>query len=706
MRKYFTYLTLIIIVLSSVNEALAQMEVTYYKDGKAVEGNPYLPKKKKKDTLLCNVWWANSVEKFSSQYSEIEHAAIQILGEPNAMPTGGDSKTAWCVAEKEGIEIDAEAFIIVSFEEAHDKIQQIVVGENYNPGSIKEIYAIDENGKEELVYKNTPSNVKEKFRMLNIFFKTPLTYAVKKIKIVTSPIAVSGRNELDAIGIADGLDTVKAKIHLREGLRYNETPKSLGPGINTTYDEIAPLIAPDGKTVFFDRKHHPDNAGGVEDEDDIWYSELGEDSVWQKAKNIGAPLNNPFFNFVQAVTPDGNSLLLANIYKNRGQKKGVSLSYRTRTGWSQPEAQKIKKFKNKSPFVNYFLSNDSRFLLMAIENKNGYGQLDIYVSFRKADNEWEEPINLGPVINTSVQDYSPFLASDGVTLYFSSEGHAGYGNADIFMSTRLDDSWQKWSKPYNLGPVINSAKMDSKYNMPASGDYAYFSSKNNAVGLNDIFKIKLPEPIPPKPILTIAGVVKNKKTKAPIGTMVKVFDEKTGMLMATAKTDAKDGKYEFILPDDKTYRFKAAKASFFEGSDSLQVAKIEKDLVIDDRQILLAPIEVGVRIKLENVFFTTAKYDLRPESYPELDKAVKFLNDNPRLKVEIAGHTDSRGSAWRNKKLSHNRTKSVRKYLISKGIAPERLIAKGYGESDPVATNKTKEGRQLNRRVEFRILAN
>jgi len=706
MRHYFTRSILAIILLFPFTGAMAQMEVTYYIDGQAVENNPYLPKKEKIDTLLCNVWWADKVEKVSSQFDKVNYAAIQVLGEPNTLPTGGDYKTAWCVEEKDGIESPDDAFITVSYAEAHAKIQQIVIGENYNPGSIKEVYAISAKGDEELVYKATPTATKEKYRMLNIFLREPISFDVKKIKVVTSPSAVVGKNEIDAIGIADGLDTVKAKIHLRRGLKYYEKPESLGAGVNTTYDEIAPMIAPDGKTIYFDRKHHPDNAGGVTDEDDIWYSELGKDSIWKTAKNIGEPLNNPYFNFVQAVTPDGNALLLANVYVKRGQKKGVSLSHRTMTGWSFPEEQKITKFSNISPFVNFYLSNDNQFLLMAVERKKeGYGQLDIYVSFRKGDNQWEKPINLGPTVNTSVQDYSPFLAADGVTLYFSSEGHAGYGEADLFVTTRLDDSWQKWSKPYNLGPVVNSPKMDSKYNMPAAGDYAYFSTKNNAVGLNDIFRIKLPEPIPPVPVFTVSGAVKNKKTMAPVETKVFVFDRETNELLAMAKVDS-TGEYEFTLPDDRKYKFKANKSGFFGGKDSVDAPKIEEDLAITDRQILLPPIEVNAVIKLENVFFTTAKYDLRPESYPELDKAYKFLTENSKLKVEIAGHTDSRGSAWRNKKLSHNRTKSVRQYLIQKGIAPERLIAKGYGEDKPIASNKTAEGRQLNRRVEFRILSN
>jgi len=162
---------------------------------------------------------------------------------------------------------------------------------------------------------------------------------------------------------------------------------------------------------------------------------------------------------------------------------GVSLTYRTRKGWAYPEKQDIDKFYNDSPYASYFLSNDGRFLLMSVQRKGGKGELDLYVSFRKADNEWAEPIHMGNVINTSTNDYSPFLAADGQTLYFSSEGHSGYGKADIFKTDRLDDTWTNWSEPQNLGPVVNSPGADSKYNIPASGEYAYYSTTNNLFSL-------------------------------------------------------------------------------------------------------------------------------------------------------------------------------------------------------------------------------
>ena len=415
----------------------------------------------KKDTVHYNLWWADELISFSSEYSKIEKSAKQILGEPNVMPTGGESKMAWAVREKRGEEIKGQGKIVVGLKNV-GTVNQILVAESYHPGSIKSITLYGEKEEREIVYSQTPKSIGKDFRMLNIILDKPVSFKIVRLEIITDPHAVEGRNEIDAIGLSDATDTVYWQINHLPKMKFTDPPENLGKNINTAYDEIAPIISPDGKYLYFDRRFYSQNIGGENDKDDIWFSEMQDDSTWSEAVNIGAPLNNEYPNYIQAVTSDGNSVLLANEYLSDGEMSpGVSMSHKTKKGWSFPSIQKIEDFYNQSQYANYFITTDGQYLLMAIEKKDSYGELDIYVSKRINDNKWDIPINLGTQINTLGNDYSPFLAADGHSLYFSSEGHAGYGKADIFVSQRLDDSWQNWTKPENLGPVINTPGMDS-----------------------------------------------------------------------------------------------------------------------------------------------------------------------------------------------------------------------------------------------------
>ena len=663
-----------------------------------------LLEKVSQDTVQANIWWADQLIEFSSEYSEVNKSAKQILGEPNVMPIGGDSKMAWAVKEKKGAEQKGDAKIIVGFNQARP-IQQIVIAESYNPGSIKYVIMHGENQEKEIAYARMPKASLETSQVLNIFLEELTAFKVTKIEIQTDPHAIQGRNEIDAVGISDSRDTVFVMINRLPKLVFQTKPESLGENINSKYDEIAPIISSNGELLYFDRRFHPENMGKNDDSDDIWISKRENENTWSKAENIGMPLNNNWPNYVQAVTPDGNSVLLANEYLRSGDlAPGVSISHKTKDGWAFPDAQRIKKFYNQSQHANYFLTNDGRFLLMAIQQKDSQGELDLYVSERIEDNEWSQPVNLGSDINTIAYDYSPFLAADGISLYFSSEGYAGYGKADIYVSKRLDDTWQKWSKPENLGPVINSPGMDSKYNIPANSEYAYFSSTHNAIGKNDIFRIKLPKEIKPDPVVLVSGFVLDKKDSSALDARIIVEKLPEGEEIAIARSNPSDGSFSFILQPNQQYGFRGIALDHFEDNRNLAIDKIDKYLEIKDQNLYLSPIEIGQVVRLNNIFFETAKSILKPESFPELDRVVEFLQNNSKIEIQVAGHTDNVGTEKYNLDLSEARAASVSQYLKDKGIVANRVVSKGFGESLPETTNETEEGKQINRRVEFKIL--
>ncbi len=494
-------------------------------------------------------------------------------------------------------------------------------------------------------------------------------------------------------------------INLIQNLEYSEAPVNLGDGVNTKVDELTPIISADGKTLFFTRRYAPENVGGPTDDQDIYVSKI-QNGKWQRAQNIGKPLNNHGPNAVCAVTPDGNQLLLMNTYSQDGSPRamGLSISQKTARGWSLPKEVKMRQFYNKSTFNEFFLSNDGKTILLAVQRDDTKGSRDIYVSHLERRGVWSAPINLGSVINTPGVELSPFLASDGVTLYFSSTGHPGYGKNDIFMSRRLDDSWTKWSKPLNLGKPINTEGNDAYYSVPASGDYAYFISEKNSKGLNDIFKVKLPGPIKPKPVLLVAGNVYNSKTKKPISTRIVVYDLSTGKEVGIAYSSPGDGSYEITLPPGREYAFYAEKKGFYAVRENLNLKQVKKYGEVK-KDLYLTPIEAGQAISLNNVFFVRSKAVLLPKSFPELNKLHEMMIENTGISIKLEGHTDNTGSPDLNLKLSQDRADKVKEYLVKKGIDQKRITTQGYGGEKPVASNAKEETRRLNRRVEFRIIS-
>jgi len=653
----------------------------------------------------CKAQWANKVIKFSSQFSKEEKSADEALGQPNVLPKGGESKKAWSVKTKNGKETDGISSIRVAFANPA-RIQQVVIAQSHNPGAITKVTIYSPEKQELKIYEGAPKQEGIKGKMMNIFLDKPTDFYVSEVEIQLDPVSVPGENQIDAIGIAECSDSVKAKINVIPNIVWDSEAINLGDKINSIYSEDAPMISPDGKTIYFVRRLHPENIGGYNDENDIWFSEANEETnAWEIAKNIGEPLNNKLNNFVQSITPDGNALLLANTYLPNGQmEEGVSFTYRTRTGWAFPEKQIIDGFINFNKYANYYLTNDGKSLIMAIQMSDSYGGLDLYVSFKKGENRWSKPQNLGPTINTRENDYSPFLAADGVTLFYSTSGLSGYGEADIFSTTRLDDTWAKWKDPQNLGEGINTPGVDSKYNIPASGDYAFYASTHKSKGKEDLFKIKLPQSVKPNPVVLITGIVRDDKTNKPVDARIIVEELPGGEEVAIARTDPKTGRFKIILPAGKKYGFRAVGLGFFDVNKNIDLTEVEEYTEIEEEAIRLSPIEVGQVVRLNNIFFETAKSTLKTESFPELNRTIDFLKNNPTMEIEIAGHTDSDGSEETNQKLSQNRAQAVADYLISHGIETNRLIVHGYGESRPIAFNNNPEGKAKNRRVEFKVL--
>ncbi|GAB3500633.1 OmpA family protein [Spirosoma knui] len=504
--------------------------------------------------------------------------------------------------------------------------------------------------------------------------------------------------------------------------------ENLGNQVNSEYNEINPMIAPDGRTLYFARISHPNNTHGAKGSQDIWFSELDAASgKWGPARRMGFPLNKDEYNCAYSITPDGNTMLIKGQYTNGNyETRGFSMSKRTANGWAPPQKLNIPGYVNmsKGQFDCGFLSADGKVLLMAFSEKKNSKEDDIYVSFRQKDGSWSKPMELGPEVNTKFTETTPFLAPDGATLYFSSDREGGLGSNDIYVSKRVDKTWKHWSKPVNLGPSVNTDGYDAYYTLAASSDYAYLTTFKNTLGKGDIVRVKLTDDRPtnqpgkvgggsdvaaapstrPDPVALVSGKVIDQTTGKPIEARIIYQTLPDGAEAGEATSDPVTGEYKIVLPYGQKYTMRAIAKDFIAEGDNVDLTQTKGFQEIKGKELKLVPIKEGVTVRLNNIFFDTGKSELRPESGPELDRLVTTLNEAPKMVIEVRGHTDNTGSNEINAKLSQDRADAVREYFISKGIEPDRVASKGFGETKPISTNDTDEGRQQNRRVEFVIV--
>ena len=390
--------------------------------------------------------------------------------------------------------------------------------------------------------------------------------------------------------------------------------------------------------------------------------------------------------------------------KDGTMEKGVSFSFLLRTGeWSFPKALKIVNFKNKSEYSEYTLAPNGKVLLMTTESKDTYGGKDIYVSFLNADDTWSEPKNIGPVANTGEAESTPFMAPDGVTMYFSSSGHIGYGNNDIFLTRRLDDTWLNWSAPENLGPIVNTPQWDGYFSVSAKGDYAYFSSTENSVGAEDIFRIKIPEKVKPLTLIQMTGQVINQKTKEPMAARIVIKSKINPSDSLSIDYDPYSGDYSFMWSAKKPFTIQIKKQGYFSKAENFDFT-LEKNFLLVNRNFFLQTVEKNKAYALANISFDQSKSELKPGFEAELEKVISILSENAQYNLLLEGHTDNQGDWNDNLKLSQERVENVKAYLVSKGVDAKRIQTKGWGGSKPLANNLLEDTRKNNRRVEFTLV--
>lgn len=483
---------------------------------------------------------------------------------------------------------------------------------------------------------------------------------------------------------------------------------NLGENINSDDDEYWPSITVDGKTIIFTRLVGSKALAGQRSslaQEDFYTSHL-ESNTWQLCEPLSS-INTVYNEGAQTISTDGKLLFFTACTRNDGKGSCDIYFSRNKGGvWSVPQ-NAGEPINSPSWESQPSISANGESLYFVSNRKGGKGGMDIWKCNLKGFSEWETPIwgypvNLGDSVNTSGNEMSPFIHSDGKTIYFASDYWPGMGGYDIFYSRQKNDS--VWTQPQNIGYPINSYKDEQGLIVDASGKNAYYSSDRPGSKGMDIYSFELYQKAKPSPVSYIKGKVIDAESGAPVCAKVELIDLENSKSVIKGESCWEKGEFLMCLPLGKEYAFNVSTEGYLFYSDNFQLK--EKKDIIDPYilEIKMKKIKIGGSVVLRNVFFNTGSYELLPESKVELQKLTDFLNLNKTLFIEIGGHTDNVGSDDMNQTLSESRAKEVYKYLVGHGIDEIRMKYRGYGLSQPVGSNDTTEGRALNRRTEFRII--
>lgn len=469
-------------------------------------------------------------------------------------------------------------------------------------------------------------------------------------------------------------------------------PVNLGQAINSKDREYFPALTADGNSLIFSR-----TVSGNED----FYISRKVNKQWNAAVPLSATINTPLNEGAQSISPDGMYLFFTGCNREDGLGScDLYVSHKNGNDWDQPF--------NLGPVVNSSswdsqpaVSPDGSTLYFVSNRPGGFGGYDIWKTTLNSAGEWSKPVNLGADINTAYDENTPFVHPDGKTLYFSSDGWPGLGNMDIFYSRAGNDG--KWGKPLNIGYPINTFNEETGLMVTPDGAQGMFSSVlKDGLGDMDIYSFNMPAAARPLPITYVKGIVRDAVTKSFLEANVRVVDVKTREVKFNDYTAVENGEFLAVMPLGSSYALNAVADGYLFYSDNfeLNTSASDKPYVLE---IYLQKLQPGVNVVLKNIFFDTNKFELLPASVTELTSLLELLQANKTISIEIQGHTDNAGNVTDNQKLSVERAQAVYKYLTDHQIDAERLSYKGFGSSKPIAPNTTAAGKQQNRRTSFSI---
>ncbi len=474
---------------------------------------------------------------------------------------------------------------------------------------------------------------------------------------------------------------------------YVFAPVNLGDSINSGYSEYYPSFTIDDTTFVFTRR-------GEGIHEDFMQSTLTKNG-YTKAKLIDGSINVEPSKGAINISQDGDWLIFAGNFPSKGAGDfDLYISYNTPGGWSEPInlGNNINtEYWESSPS----LSPDKNDLYFSSNRPGGYGGKDLYVSHRRPNGTWAPAENMGPVINTAGDELAPFIHADNQTLFYTSNGLPGYGDNDLYVTRRATG---QWGMPENLGYPVNTVNNEGSLFVASDGITAYYTSdRADTRGELDLYKFELPQEYRPAKTLYVKGYITDAVTQKYIPCSVELTDDATQQPVTKLQTD-ETGFYFITLPEGKNYTFTINRKGylFYSAVFPLQGKPADSTYIKD---IQLQPITVNSTVALKNIQFEVNSFKLQPVSLTELDKLVQLMTDNPTVAIQINGYTDNIGKDADNIVLSTSRAKAVADYLVGKNIAANRLTWKGYGAAKPIADNTTEDGRAKNRRTEFTVVA-
>lgn len=483
--------------------------------------------------------------------------------------------------------------------------------------------------------------------------------------------------------------------------------KTFIPELSLYEATLLPILNFDETIAYTTIKYFEDNVGGMEDEDDIWRFERDADGNWQAGKNIGPPVNTWSTDVAFACSADGNTVLVAGNYNKRGYRKaeGYSITRWDGIRWTTPEQIYIKNYINNGPTYMASIAGNGLTMTLSIMGPDSHGELDLYMTKMSEEypGTWETPINLGDVINGDNFDAYPHLAADTKTLYFTKhEASNGYGNADIYMTRRLDDSWQKWSEPVNLGLPINTEGEDISPWLSLDGKTLYYVSSKEGITETGVYKTVLPPEWRPEPYAYLSGQLNADDAEPTWEPRVRAYavnPDGKPTLAGHSYSTLPDGKYGMTLTMGREYLIEATAPGYPPEYTSIDL-RTEKDMLKLQHDFFFKHNKASQEV-LSIVYFNTNDTIVGDDARIQLRKAVVPALSKDGPKVEIVGHADDQGSEKDNLRLSMRRAKAVARQLESLGVDYRRLTVRGLGESEPANPGEDPESRKANRRVEI-----
>ncbi|MDJ1481185.1 OmpA family protein [Cytophagaceae bacterium YF14B1] len=509
-----------------------------------------------------------------------------------------------------------------------------------------------------------------------------------------------------------------------------------GDGVNSIHPEYGVAVNKDETMmVFTSRRDGSTGIGNVDTDlqfyEDIYISYF-KDGKWQPAKNIGSPINTEYHDASIGLSPDGKTLYL---YKDENGGDIYVSEMNEDSTWTDPHPidQQVNSKYNENSIS---ISADGLTMFFTSDRPGGLGGIDIWMCKKDKRGRWGKPENMGAPVNTPNNEDGPFIDYDGKTLYFSSNAHEGMGGYDVFVS-EFDSASKKWKEPVNIGYPISTPDNDIYFVKSGDSKYGYYASvKDDGMGEKDIYKVLLPEDrrtyeqLKNKPIKKDTNqVVKDISKDVPIEAkemqvvklQIRVLADgkkslDVGSIIVKGKNDGvvvgikkvANGIYQCTFQNSSPQDYIVSveqNGYMFENLEVTVPAMSEIEQLVR-RDVKLQKLKVGFVTVLHNIYFDFNKTSFKIDSYKELNKLARLLKENPSYRVEIAGHTDNVGSNDYNQQLSHRRAVAVVNYLISRRVDASRLVAQGYGETQPMASNDDeREGREFNRRTEFKIIS-